>query len=923
MVIYNFQNILYFKEVKQAFIFPSFKKVILMRVLAVKVGILVGILPWGLGAQSVDTLPLNHWDQVNKYNTISEEQFNRGLIIDAMQLVQARLPALMTTRAGNDPNGVFDTEIRGLKTFGNPSPFFLVDGVPVEDLRSIHPSDIASVELEPVGASFWAGMRGGNGILHIKTRQGQPGQLRINYQHLRATEQMTSDPGMMTAIEFRRAGGVLALNAETETNWWEAITRRAASETHHLSLSGGNEQSMIYAALAYDRIEGVALNSGFDRLNGRLNFRQKAWGDRLEITSSINLQNRQSTLTPHFAFLQATQYNPTAPILVEGGQFEEYGAYYQAFLFNNYNPVAILEQNQFDQDYQNLQTFLQAKYTLLRGLQLEVLFNQQAEQLQWRSFSPSNSFYLGRDRNGLAVQHQSQQNNQLGQLGLTYQGTSSQFAWRVAGRAFAQKLEWNSLRLEAADFLTNTFSYNNLGAGLSTANGESDLTYSRIVQSFRGLAGQSQIAYDDKFGLAASVNYEGASHLGENRRWGLFYGASAYAKINEQWQIQASYSLAGNVPDQGLLSQDIYISQAYEGRFPQNGVFRETYEKFREGNPDLQSEQVREFSLGANFSLLDQRLKGGLTFYTNRADHLIVQHQLNQSVNLGQIQYRNTGVLTNGGLEFSIQYHLLRKDQLSWQMSLTGARYFATRIRHYYDDPEAQDFRTGIIDRYPVFWITDGERLGDIRGHSFLNDRPVAPDGNWNFWDRDRDGYFSPNDYVVIGNARPTMQVAWTNRIEKGRWTFEFLLRGIFRYDIIHHTRSLHSAPQTVTVYNGWAQGVRELRDLEAFPDFSERDVESGNFLRLDYLSIDYDLKLNKFPDLQLFVVAQNLFTITSYTGVNPEYRMADRNLRNPMWDTPLNSFAYTGSPLVQGMDRRNTYPLTRTFSLGLQLAIE
>ena len=904
---------------------PSLK-FITMRLPGVKIGIWVSVLPFWLSAQSMDTLSVNSWEQVNKYNTISEEQFNRGLIIDPMQLVQSRLPAFLTTRAGNDPNGVFDTEIRGLKTFGNPSPFYLVDGVPVEDLRSIHPSDIASVELESAGNSFWGGIRGGNSVLHIKTKQGQSGRFRVGYQQVRATERMTSDPGMMSAIEFRRAGGSLAFHPDTETNWWEAITRRAASETHHLSVSGGSEKSVLYASLAYDRIEGVTLNSGFDRLNGRLNFRQKALGDRLEITSSINLQSRQSALTPHFAFLQATQYNPTAPIRAEGSNYEAYGGYYQALFFNNYNPVAILEQNQFDQDYRNLQTFLKVNYSLRRGLQLEAFYNQQAEQLHLRSFSPSTSFYLGSNRNGIAAQHQSQQDNQFGALSLTFESAKEQFAWRVAGRAFAQKQEWNSLRFEVLDFLTNTFTYNNLGAGQSTANGQSDIANSRLIQSFQGLAGQFWLDYYDKFGLTASVNYEGASHLGENQRWGLFYGATAYANIKEQWQVQASYSLTGNVPDQGLWSQDIYISQGHWGRFPQNGVFQETYVKFQEGNPDLQWERVREFTLGTNFSLLDQRLKGSLTFYANQADYLIVQHQLDRLENLGQFQYRNTGALTNAGFEFNIQHNLLQNDQLSWRMGLTGARYFATRIRYYYSDLEARDFRTGIIGGgcdYPIFWIADGERLGDIRGYSFFNDRPVAPDGNWNFWDRDRDGYFSPNDYVVIGNARPTMQLGWTNYIQKGHWTLNFMLRGVFGHDIIQHTKSLHSPPQTVNVYNGWAEGVRELRGLEAYPDFSERDVESGNFLRLDYLAVSYELELNRFPDLQLFVVAQNLFTITSYTGVNPEYRMTDRNLRNPMSDMPLQAFMYTGSPLVQGMDRRNSYPLTRTFSIGVQLELE
>ncbi|HKK74330.1 MAG TPA: Plug domain-containing protein [Saprospiraceae bacterium] len=155
---------------------------------------------------------------------------------DPLQLVQAKLPGLLSTRAGNDPNGVFDSQIRGLTTFGNPTPFYLVDGMPVEDLSGIHPADIERVELVAAGTSLWSGMRAGNGILQIHTRQGQEGKLQLRYRQMRASERMTRDPGMMSAIEFRRAGGSLAVDPDTETNWWIGIFV-IRLPTRHLMLS--------------------------------------------------------------------------------------------------------------------------------------------------------------------------------------------------------------------------------------------------------------------------------------------------------------------------------------------------------------------------------------------------------------------------------------------------------------------------------------------------------------------------------------------------------------------------------------------------------------------------------------------------------------------------------------------------------------
>lgn len=883
--------------------------------------LLLGLPVWGW-SQSADSLQ-TEWLSGQK---VTEAGFNQGLIYDPLQLVQGKLPGLLIARAGNDPNGSFDAQMRGLQTFGNSMPFFLVDGIPMESLDAIHPADVAAVEVLAPGSSLWSGMRAGNGLVRVQTKAGHEGKPQLVYRQMRATEKMMRDPGMMSAIAFRRAGGQLATSSAISTNWWEEITRRAGSETHHLSLSSGNAQSSLYASAAYDQIEGTVWNAGFHRLNGRLNFRQRALNDRLQFQTSINLQNRTAIRTPYHAFIQATQYNPTAPVRSEEPEFATYEGYYQAAYYNNYNPVAILEQNRFAEDYHNLQAHLQVAYDLSPALRVEALVHQQSEDLELRSFFPSTSLYLGLAPNGLAARQQSKQDNQLIQLQLQYEQRSTDWTLHWSARAFAQKLAWNSLRLQVTDFLTDAFTFNNLAAGQSTARGESSIENSKTIQSFQGLGTQLQFDYQSRWGLQAAIHYEGASHLGANRRWAVFYEGLAYAKMNDHWRLELSYSQRGNVPDQGMLSQGTYLGQGWSYRFPVNGVYQEAYLKEQEANPDLQWERVRTISMGSHFKLMEGRLRGALAFYYNRADQLIVRHWLDYATDLGRFQYRNTGELATAGVDFSVEYQLYQAEQKFWTIGLIGTRYLPSRIVTYYGDGGDTDYRIGIIGggcNYPIFWIADGERLGAIRGHTLLNDRPVAADGSWNFSDKNRDGYFGPDDYEVIGNALPRMQLGISNRWGMGNWSLDMTLRGVFGHDIIQHTKSLHSPPSAVNFYNGWAVGVQELRGLEDYPDFSERDVESGSFLRLDNLQLRYRLQRDSWPPLQLFVAAQNLFTISAYSGVDPEYRPVDRNLTHPLADTPLNAFVYIGEPLVQGMDRRNTFPLSRTFSAGFQLVIE
>lgn len=840
--------------------------------------------------------------------------------------MQGRLPGLLTTRAGNDPNGIFDAQIRGLTTFGNPNPLYIVDGIPMERLDALHPADIASVEIRPAGETFWTGLRGGNGVLEIKTHRGKPGRLRVNYRHWSALESMAGDVGMMNADQFLRAGGMPATDGAIDTDWWEEITRSAYSATHQLSLSGGNAQTSFYASANFDQVEGIVRKSGFDRLNGRLQIDQKAFNDRLRMGVGVALQTRHSTLSPYYAFQQATQYNPTAPIFGEGEAFEQYGGYYQALFFDNYSPVAVIDQNDFDRTYRNLLAHLDLDLRLSKHLYVRGQFSDQSERRVLRSFFPGSSFYIGMNRNGLAAQQRSSLDTRFGRLALEYERRTGDWDIRLAARGYDQQLTWTGLYIEASDFLTDAFTYNNLGVAESTANGDSFVDNSRIVQSLRGVGVQGRLHYQQRFGLALTTNYEGASHLGANQRWDLYYGVNAFAQVHEQIRLRASYSRTGNVPDEGLLAQGIYgVRGNSKIGNPAPGAYLPLIEKIQEENPDLRSERVRQFTAGFDFSLWESRLTGTVNVYQNQADRIILE-QTPRYRAIAFPQYLNTGALSNSGLEFRFDYDLLRRENFSWQLGLSGARYAPTRIKAYFSEDPEDGIHRGVFRwgwRYPHYKVFPGENVGSVWGFAFLNDRLVNAQGEWNFKDLNQDGYLDPADFLEIGRTTPSLQLGISNRLRKGRWTLEFLLRGIFGHDIVNQVKSQYSTPITVGPYNGWLEGFRELRNLEDYPYLSERDVESGSFLRLDYLALQYDFPVKGLGEMSLFLAAQNLFTLSGYDGLNPDYRLVDRNWSNPFSDGLGSFYGYAPDPLVPGMDRTNSYPLSRTFSVGLQLSME
>jgi hypothetical protein len=265
-------------------------------------------------------------------------------------------------------------------------------------------------------------------------------------------------------------------------------------------------------------------------------------------------------------------------------------------------------------------------------------------------------------------------------------------------------------------------------------------------------------------------------------------------------------------------------------------------------------------------------------------------------------------------LELALSYDAVERDGndgFSWTTGINGTYYIATNLVSLSNE----EFNYGgfrLISNLGapgqnntlLVRVEEGAPLGQLWGKTYdgIND-----DGTWRFVDQNEDGEINDDDETVIGNGLPNFQLGWNNTFQFGNFDLNFFLRGVFGHDLINTFRAFYEAPSTISSYNilSTSSDIRELTDS---PLFSSLHVEDASFLKLDNATLGYNLPLGgnaPFNRVRFYVAGQNLFTITNYTGVDPEVRFQDGN-----------------NPLAPGIDRRNTYFRSRTITVGVNLGL-
>ncbi len=877
--------------------------------------------------------------------SVKAEDFNRGNVNDPTQLIQGKVAGLSISRPGADPNGGFSIRLRGLATLGaNTQPLVIIDGLIGGSLALVDPNDIESIDvLKDGSAAAIYGTRASSGVIIITTKKGRRGFSSVEYNGYVAAESIARQVQTVSADEFVRLRGQ-SVNRGNNTDWMDEVTRTGISHVHNLALSGGLGNGSTYrASINYRNVQGIGVVSGFNQLNGRLNLSQKALNDRLTLDLNLAASEREADYGFVEAFRYATLYNPTAPVSFADNSTNplrnKYGGYYQEENFDYFNPVGILEQGSNLGSIKSLVLGGRADYKLAEGLNLVASYTVQRENRLFGQYYNNNAYWRGFNRSGLASRTTNDDFSKLFETHATYQKNFGSANLNILGGYSFQELTFQGFNAENGNFISNDLGFNNLNFGLDLPNARANMGSYKNQNSIIAFFGRVNLNVDDTYFLSATVRREGSTTFGEGNKWGLFPGVSAGVTLSnlfdikgvDNMKLRVGYGETGSLPPSGGLSQLLFGRQ---GSFFFNGAFVPAIGPIRNANPDLRWETKGEFNAGLDLALLDYKLTASIDYYSRRTRDLIFEVNVPVPPNLASRTWANLEdvVLLNNGLEVALGY-TMDNGNFRWNPNLVFSTFNTVldtvsapdaKFKFFQSGGQLFDFSTSPgapgLNNSPSMVVQAGQRLGQFWGPRFVEVREgkfVFADLNGDgSTDINNDGVTDEQDKEAFGNALPRFSLGLNNSFQFGKIDFNFFLRGDFGHQLANMYR---------VFYEPLGTGSRDIENivqtkyfdetLRDSPEFSSHYVEKADYLVLDNATLGYTFNLPKgkaISKLRLYLAGQNLFFITSYTGVDPSPRYAD------FGDPDNGGFQrLNGNPLFPGLDRRNTYFRARTVTFG------
>jgi TonB-linked SusC/RagA family outer membrane protein len=859
--------------------------------------------------------------------SVKEEDFNVGMVNNPAQLIQGKVAGLTIAKPGGNPNDPYTVRLRGVTTFGaNQEPLVVIDGFIGASLSSVDPADIASMDvLKDGSAAAIYGTRGSSGVILITTKNGKKGRTNVDYNGSISFDNIDRAMNFMTPSEYLAVDG--AVNLGSETDWLDEVTQTGISQVHNLSLGGGTDKTQYRASINYRDVDGMAINTGFNQINARLNLSQKALNDRATFTLNLSSTTKNADYGYNEVFRNAILSNPTLPVLYDGTQgLTNIGGYAERDVFDYWNPISIAKQNINEgKDTRNMgQLKLEYDFSdLVNGLRFSASYSLQTETDLRGQYDPKTAkFRDGFANRGNASRSTERRMNELFETTLDWLGTAGRTDITALLGYSYQDFFTEGFNMSGGQFLTDAFTYNNMSSAEDFNNGLGNVDSYAYMSRLIAFFGRVNLNVNNTYFLSVSARQEGSSRFGENNKWGLFPAVSGAVGLAQLANVglanlkaRVSYGRTGAIPGESYLSLQRFGPQ---GNFFFNGAYVPSYGPVSNPNPDLAWETKDEINFGLDFVTENGRWSGSADYYIRSISDMILPVNVPVPPNLFQTTQVNIGELRTSGFEFLVEWQAVKNTTFNYTTNVNFATVY-TKIESL-TSGNLSFGEGGVLYRAimgspgqndtELVRVKQGDPLGNLWGPVWdgvsldANGVPVFEDING-----DGDVTNTDDDRTVIGNGLPDFTLGWNNTFSFGKsWDASLFFRGAFGHDLVNSYRGFYENTESTTV------GTWNIAKTDAYnPDVKKavvnsQHVEKASFLKLDNASIGYSFDMSDskaFNKIRLFVAGQNLFTITGYSGVDPEVRYTD---------------AENGDPLSPGIERRNTYFTARTITLGLNL---
>jgi len=889
-------------------------------------------------------------DLTGSVSSVKTDDLLKITSLNPEQGLQGRVTGVQVTSTSGAPGAGTSVRVRGVGTFNNSAPIYVVDGVILDDISFLNSSDIASMEvLKDASATAIYGSRGANGVIIITTKTGTIGQDKasFNFSSEYGIQTLAKKIDLLNGKEFATisneivAGSYNNVDLVPNTDWQDLVFHVAPIQSHQLSVTGATKLTQYYVGIGAFLQKGIIDKSNYSRITLKLN-------NTYNLTPHLKLGNNL-TIAPY-----KQQNAPDVTYAVYRAQpvlkpYYDDGSF--AVVYNVGNPLATLSySNDFRKGIRGVGNIF-AEANFLEAFTVKSSFGVDASYNKSTSFTPAYTVY---NPDGTA----SQQQNVLSDI---YKGSSDNLTWLwentisyrktfsdihtidVVGGYTMQESNSEFMNIPGANVLRDRSDFwyispayiydpaNNVNTIQSISNGvDAGLYYSMMSYLFR-----ANYTMGSKYIMTLTFRRDGSSKFTKENRFSNFPSvAVGWNVANEPFmqsvkaisklKLRASWGMIGNEKisyyDRYARVQSTLI--AVLGN-PDAPIPAATYGK--NGNPDLKWESTTQTDVGAEIGLFGSKLTGEFDFYNRKTNDILVELSTPGHLGNGQgqkVRYNAASVL-NRGFEFNLTWKEKRGD-FTYSVGLLGSTIHNEVLAIGGNNGIDSILLGGYLgDGRPVTLSRVGLPIGAFYGYktdgvfqsveelSAYPHSSQAGVGDLRFVDVNNDKKIDGDDRTYIGSPIPKFIFGLNTQIEYGGFDFSLDFQGQAGNKIFNGKEVVRPDPYNFEkhVFNRWTgPGTSNTEPRPSFGGYnytpSDRFIQDGSFVRLRSITLGYTLpqKLSQkalIQQLRVYIKGTNIYTLTKVTGYTPEIGSYD--------------------VLSNGIDY-GAYPITSNYSIGINL---
>ena len=867
-------------------------------------------------------------DVTTAVSTVSTKDISERSIVSTAQAIQGKAAGVNVYQPNGTPGAEMVIRVRGTTSVnGSNSPLYVVDGVQVDNLNFLSPTDIASMHiLKDASSAAIYGSRAANGVVLITTKQASGGaKIAVNTQM--SINKVSNQIKSLNAVQYKelmdelRPGAIPGDATKDLTDWYNEVYGTGITQNYQVQVSDGTDRLKYFISGGYLDDKGVLSSAFFKRYNFRANIENNV---RKWLTVGANLSysdNSSNGVTTgqgsnRGGVVLAVVNLPTATTIKNPAT----DLYNRNFFGQNIvNPIEAIENGKNNKNRENrLIASGFAIITFMPELNLKTTISLDRRNGINTGFTPP---VHGTDRDDWGSAWDTRSSNTLLVFDNVFTYKKAFFEKHnieaMAGTSWTDS-DWSQSYVNGSHFKDSSIKTLNAANKIAWNNTGSNASAWGIMSVF----GRISYNYDSKYLLTVNARGDGSSKLHPDHRWGVFPSFSAAWRISSEefmqdfdWlddmKIRGGWGQTGNqsgVGDYAYLQRYNITRQAWFETGKDNAVPTISQANLR--TPDLKWETTSQTNIGLDITLLKNRLNIVMDYYYKSTTDMLMRASLPAGAAAASEIIRNEGEMTNKGFEFTVNSRNFTgafEWSTDFNISFNKNKLKSLELQQIYYEAETTD----AFHQMRVVRNEPGRSLGGFYG--YISDGVDPETGELMYRDINEDGKVTASDKTYIGDPNPLFIYGLTNNLSYKNFNLNIFIQGSVGNDIFNASKGdtegmFDLKNQSTTVLKRWRTPgqITDVPKAGFNIQPSSYFIEDGSYLRLKEISLSYNIRggiLDKagISRVQPYFTAQNLLTITKYKGMDPE----------------VNQWGNSGA--VQGIDW-GTYPHSKSFVFGINV---